>query len=241
MNDTVLIGIMVLLTFLGVVLFEIIRRRRQLSKALTEPGPTISDLGYEPVEFEDPTPFLRRVEKLHGNFASPVRAAKRPVPEGEIYMYLIDMKPGNTRSTEIRIKITLVSPNLDLPHFSIAPILYQENDKSPSVFRMIKDNFPTTYSRKDLKPIKLGVDEEFENSHVIQANDEGKAREFLTRSRLDQLKSLRRDYILECNETDFSIDDPAQKEQDWKYLVQAARDAQKIWSILSSDESIPVN
>jgi hypothetical protein len=235
MNDNVLIGIMVLITFLGVVLFEIIRRRRQLRKALAEPEPTMSDLGYESVDFEDPTAFLNKITKLHGYFASPVPLYKKQVPEGDIYMYMINSKPGTTRSGEIRIKITLVSPGLDLPHFSIAPISKQTNEKSPGVFKIIKDISLTNYSRKDLKPIKLGVDEEFENAFVIQANDEAKAKEFLTRSRLEQLKSLRRNYILECNETDFSIDDPAQKEQGWEYVVRAGRDARKIWSILSSE------
>lgn len=235
MNETVIIVIMTVLTMLGIVLFGIIRVHRQHRKAAAEPGPTMSDLGYESVDFEDPTPFLRKITNLHGYFASPVPLYKKQVPEGEIYIYMINMKPGNTRSVEIRIKITLVSPNLDLPHFSIAPISKQKNDKSPGVFKIIKDFFSTTYSRKDLKPIKLGIDEEFENSHVIQASDEAKAREFLTRLRLEQLKSLRRDYILECNETDFSIDDPSQEEQGWEYLVQAGRDAQKIWTILSSE------
>jgi hypothetical protein len=235
MNETVFIVIAVLITFLGIVLFEILRTRRQLRKAAAQSGPTMSDLGYESVDFEDPIPFQRKVANLHGYYPLPIPVYKRQVPEGEIYMYMIDMKPGDSRSVEIRIKITLVSPNLDLPHFSIAPISKQTNDKSPGVFKIIKDVFSTNYSRKDLKPIKLGLDEEFENTHVIQANDEAKAKEFLTRSRLEKLKSLRRNYLLECNETDFSIDDPAQKEQDWEYVVQAARDAQKIWSILSSE------
>ncbi len=235
MNGTVLVVIAVLITVLGIVLFGVLRVRMQLRKATAEPEPTMSDLGYESVDFEDPTPFLRKITNLHGYFASPIPLYKKQVPEGEIYMYMINTKPGATRSGEIRIKITLVSPSLDLPHFSIAPVSKQTNDKSPGVFKIIKDTFSTTYSRKDLKPIQLGVDEEFENTHVIQANDESRAREFLTRSKLEQLKSLRRNYILECNETDFSIDDPAQKEQGWEYVVQAGRDAQKIWSILSSD------
>jgi hypothetical protein len=235
MNDNVLIGIMVLITFLGVVLFEIIRRRRWLREARAEPEPTMSDLGYESVELEDPLPFLRKVTNLHGYLANPIPLYKKQVPEGDMYMYMIEKEPGNTRPIEVRVKITLVSPSLDLPHFSIAPISKQSNDKSPGLFKIIKDIFSTTYSRKDLKPIKLGVDEEFENAFVIQANDEEKVKEFLTRSRLEQLKSLRRNYILECNETDFSIDDPAQKEQGWEYVVQAGRDARKIWSILSSE------
>jgi hypothetical protein len=173
----------------------------------------MSDLGYEFVDFEDedPTPFVRKITNLHGYYASPFQCTRNRFRRGK-YMYMINTKPVATRSGEIRIKITLVSPSLDLPHFSIAPISQRTTDKRPGVYKNIKDIFSTTYSRKDLKPIKLGVDEEFENSHVIQANDEGKAREFLKRSRLEKLKSLRRDYILECNETDFSIDDPAQKE-----------------------------
>jgi hypothetical protein len=236
-NENVIVIIIVLITVLVIVLFEILRMHRRLRKAAAEPEPTMSDLGYEFVDFEDedPTPFVRKITNLHGYYASPVPVYKKQVPEGEIYMYMINTKPGATRSGEIRIKITLVSPSLNLPHLSIAPISKQTTDKRPGVFKIIKSIFSTDYSRKDLTLIQLGIDEEFENTHVIQANDEAKAREFLTRSRLEQLKSLRRNYILKCNETDFSIDDPAQEEQDWKYLVQTARDAQTICRILSSD------
>jgi hypothetical protein len=96
MNDTFLIIIMVLITFLGIVLFEIIRIRSRLRKAAAEPEPTMSDLGYESVDFEDPTPFIKMVVNLHGYFASPIPMYKRQVPEGEIYMYMI-----NDRRTSI--------------------------------------------------------------------------------------------------------------------------------------------
>jgi hypothetical protein len=67
MNGTVLTVIAILLLVLGIVLFGIIRDRRQLQKAAAESALTLSDLSYEFVDFEDPTPFLWKVAKLHPN------------------------------------------------------------------------------------------------------------------------------------------------------------------------------
>lgn len=232
MNETVLLVMGVFLV--GIGFFGIIQRRKQLRKIAADPGPTLSDLGYEEADFEDPYPFLLKVSRLHGKTKRPIGVYRRQIPEGEMYLYGINMKSPTSGSVDIRTKITIVSPSIDLPHLSIAPIWKQKNDKNLSVSKIVKRIFPTPYSRRDLKTIRLGIDEEFENTHLIQANDEAKARDFLTSSRLKQLKSFKRQYVIECNESDLSIADPAQKKQDWEYLVQTARDAQAICRMLSS-------
>ncbi len=232
MSDNLIAFIVLIFIFAILFVFDRIRWRKIEDASRHEP--TFSDLDYEWFNVDDAREFLDKLHILHGKLVRPIDTFKKSVPEGDILAYSINVNPGSSRSSERRYKLTIVTPNLHLPHFSIMPIPKEEG-KTSGLSKTLMRIFPKRYRRNDQKPVQLGLDEEFEKTHVIKTSDEAALRKFLMHTRLDKLKDLRTEYIIECNETDLSIEDPAVEDQGWKDLVQAERDLREISWIFSAE------
>jgi hypothetical protein len=229
MDLSTFIGIIMVLIILGV---SIIIGRRQTKTRIKEIEKFYSDLGF--VENESPDPgHINQLSSLRKG-TKPVALLVKRIQNGYMYVYqLIFDRSEIPHAVTLYDTVAVISSNLRLPRFTVSPVPQGMNHIKPSSMEEFdkSDEFTTLNLR--VENIQLGIDEEYENTHLIQSSDKNEVLFFLTSKRIRELRNITIPYEIRCNGSCFSIDLPMWKRPGKDYLKHAVKDAEIIYRILS--------
>jgi len=200
------------------------KRFREIEKDYSDLGFT-EDLSPDPIQLEQLTS-LRLGTK-------PAAILKKRIGNGTMYTYATVFGQSDTFiPTGLFETVAIVSPNLRLPRFTISPAP-QGLDRlsSKSMKEIDKSGEFADFNRVEI--IQLGIDEEYENTHLIQSTEKTELLSFLTSHQIRELKAMSHPYDIRANESCFSIDFVPWDNRSENYLKRAAEDAENIYRILS--------
>ncbi|OGO17029.1 MAG: hypothetical protein A2Z14_08935 [Chloroflexi bacterium RBG_16_48_8] len=233
MDLTNIMGLLTALIIFGIILAVAIlkegRRRknwtREIEKDYSDLG-FIEDLSLDPIQLEQ-LASLRLGTK-------PAAIMMKRIGNGTMYTYATVFGQSDTFiPASLYETVAIVSPNLRLPRFTISPAP-QGLDRlsSKSMKEIDKSSEFADFNR--VERVQLGIDEEYENTHLIQSTEKTELLAFLTSHHIRELKAMSHPYDIRSNESCFSIDFVPWDNRCENYLKRAAEDAETIYRILSS-------
>jgi hypothetical protein len=149
------------------------------------------------------------------------------------YMLFLTEDPDKFQVASLYETVAIVSPSLRLPRFNISPSWKNLDRMSTKDMKQIdkSDEFKHAFNR--VERVRLGIDETYENYHLIQSAERDRVQDFLTRDRLLQLNAMSHQYDIRCNDSSFSIDFLPWDQRPDNYLKRASEDAETIYKIFT--------
>jgi hypothetical protein len=218
-----------ILVFITVV-FSILIARRRIREQVNKSIQAIYDLGFEGDERPDPTHIHQLAALRPGT--RPAAILKKRIGNATMYAYTSIVEGSDSfQMMGYYRTVTIISPNLRLPRFTISPT-YRNLDRITT--KGMEELDKTDEFRGDVdevERVRLGIDENYENTHLIQSTQSIELQRFLTSRRIRELKVFPHPYDIRCDGSAFSIDFVPWDNRPENYLKRAVQDAEAIYRI----------